>query len=423
MLGGIHTTYPKRGLFGLCGTLCLALPHTAQSQEADSPNFRFGLSTGFVTQTNRGLDTPRRGSTTELTTNLDFALRFATPIQELEITGNVGLRTASGAEGDSLDQGIHDPSLRLAYTRQSRDAQFTLDVFGSQQDASSTFLQENPDTANFDLLTDSGDLLRFGFDTSLELRRRSPFGVTLSAGYSALRYANTTSPDLTDQDRYNVGARFRFDLNPALQATLSTRFSTFEDEGDAEGRRDTFSIDGGLRQTLPNGSVSLNLGATDTEDGTRYSLSAARTIELPVWNVSGSLGVTQEVSGALALTGGLDVSHTLPNGSLTGNLSRTVSSGSEDEEQEIFTAGAGYSTQLSPLTSFNVNFSYTDRSDTGAGDDSSLSVIDLGVSHTLSEDWSMNVGLQHRIVDESDGTRARDNRLSVNLRRDFSVRR
>ncbi len=422
MLGGIHTRHLTRGLLGgLCAALCL--PYATQAQEDAGPNFRFGLSTGFVTHSNRGLDSPRAGSTTELTTNLDFALRFATPIQELEITGNVGLRTASGADGDSLDQGIYDPNLRLSYARQSRDARFSFDLFGAQRDASSTFLQSIPDSANFELLTDDGTLLRFGFDTSLELRRRSPFGVTLSAGYTGLRYSDTTSASLTDQDRYRVGALFRFDLNPSLQATLDTGFSTFEDEGTAEGRRDTFSIDGRLRQDMRNGSASVSLRATDTEDGTRYSLSGARTIELPTWSVTGSLGVTRGVNGQTFATGALDVSHTLPNGALTANLGRTVTSGSDDEQQEIITAAAGYSTRLSEITTFNVNISYTDRSDTGLNNDSSLSTIDLGLRHVLSQDWSMNVGLQHRISEDSVGTKARDNRLSVNLRRDFSVRR
>lgn len=86
----------------------------------------------------------------------------------------------------------------LAYGRQSRDARLDVDVFVNEQDVSSSELQFIEETANFDLLEDTGTQRQFGFDTALELRRRSPFGITLSAGFTGLRFSDTDDPDLTD---------------------------------------------------------------------------------------------------------------------------------------------------------------------------------------------------------------------------------
>lgn len=420
-----HRRGARRGA-ALGGALWLVLSGAATAQdqnENDGPALSFGLTTGLIISSNRGLDATSPGSTTELTTRLDFDLRFATPIQSLTLSGDIGLRTANGAESDDLDQGIFDPNVALDYTRQSRDAALNVSAFVAQRDVTSTFLQAIPDSANFDLLTDSGTLLRFGADTALELRRQSPFGVTFSAGYTGLRYFDTTSPDLTDQDRFRLGAAFRFDLNPALQATLDTRFSTFEDDGTDEGRRDTIAVNAGLRQSMSNGDISLSFGATNTEDGTRYTLTGGRSFVLPSWTFAGSLGITRGVDGEIFTVGALALTHTLRNGLINAEFERSVVSSSDDIQQDITTARTSYSTQLNALTTFNVSLAYTERNDTGIDDDSSFGTISLGLQRSLSRDWSMDIGLQHRIIKDSFGPDTRDNRLSLNLRRDLSIRR
>ena len=409
-----------------CLCACLGVAGMASAQavpDDDGPLLRFGLTTGVTASSNRGLDTDSLGSTTELTSQLDFLMRFATPIQALELSGDLGLRSVSGAEAGSLPSGLYEPALTLGYDRQSRDARLDVDLFLRERDVSSSELQFDPDAADFDLLEDTGTQRRFGADVALELRRRAPFGITLSAGYTGLRYSDTDDPDLTDQDRFRVGARFRFDLNPATQATLNARFSTFEDFGDTEGRRDTFSLDGSLRRSMTNGSATLRANATDTEDGTRYTLSAGRTLETELWEVTGVLGLTRGVDGNVDPTGELGLTRALPNGELTASLARTVRSNTDDEEQEVTTLRLGYATQLTPLTAFNASYAFTDRDAADDGDDGSFSVLSVGVQHSLTRDWSLNVGLQHRINDDATSGKASDSQLSITVRRSLLVRR
>ncbi len=408
------------------GALCLALvaPHAAQAQGTDEgPLLEFGVTTGAVFNSNRGLDDDNPGSTTEFNTQLDVLLRLATPIQQLEFSGDVTLRTVSGADSASLPSGFVNPNLALSYGRAARDARLDLDLFYSEADVSSSDLQFDPETASFSLLEDTGTQRRFGFDTALELRRRSPFGVTFSAGYSGLRYSDTSDPDLTAQDRFRLGARFRFDLTPATQAIVDAQFSTFEDEGTAEGRRDTISLNTSLRQELRNGDVIFRFDTTDTEDGTRYTLSAGRTIETALWELSGVFGLTRELSGDVVPSGEVDVTRALPNGELSASLAHVIRSDSDDDEQEVTTFSFGYVTQLTPLASLNTNLSYSDRSATGAGESGTFGTFGVNFQYNLTQDWSMNVGVQHRFSEDDVGAKARDNSLTIGFRRAFQARR
>lgn len=404
--------------------LAVIVPGTLRAQQSDdAPAFRFGLSTGFVASDNRGLDPNSLGSTFEATARLDFGMTFATPIQQLDLTGDIGLRAVSGAESGTLENGLTNPSLAIAYARQARDAQISLDVFAREADASTTNLEVIEGVPDPTLVTADGTSLRYGFDTELELRRRSPFGITLSAGYTALRYSNTTSATLTDQDRTHLGVRLRFDLNPSTQATMNLRYSTFEDFGTPEGVRETYTLDNRLRQDLRNGDMSVSFNVSSTEDGERYTLSTGRSVSTPVWDLGGTLGLTRATDGDIYPVGTLDLARTLPDGSLAAALSRSIGAGIDDDEQEITSLRLTYAKQFSPLTSFNASFSYSETDPTGAGSTSSLSSVGISLQRSLTPTWDLNVGLDHRISKSTAGTTARDNRLSVTLRHDLSARR
>lgn len=410
------------GLLGAFAGLLIGSTALAQDQN-DGPILRLGLSTSAQFNTNRSLDADDTGSTTDLSTRLDFLLRFATPIQSLDISGDVGLRTVNGATEDEQATGIVDPSLRFGYTRQSRDAQLDANAFYVERDVFASELQFDPVTADFDLLDTSGTQRQFGFDARLELRRRAPFGITLSAGFTGLRFSDTTDPDLTDEDRFRAGLGLRFDLNPVTQATVDARLSTFEDFGTGEGRQDTYTLNTAVRRTLSNGSLRLSANIEDTEDGTRYTLRGSRGFETEFWQMTGSLGLTREIDGDVTAIGGIDLAYDLPNGAITAEFDRTVRSGTDDEEEEVTSLALGYRTELNALTGFNAQFSFTDRKATGVGDDGRFATLSLAVQRQLTRDWSLNVGLEHRIVDDDSSGRADDSLLRVSLRRDLLARR
>lgn len=406
----------------LCAAVLLPRTGIAQAIE-DTPVFRFGVSTGLVAHDNRGLDVDSAGSTFEYFTRLDFTTTFATPIQQFEVSGNLSLRNVNGAERETLDSGLVEPNLRLSYARQARDAQISVNLRYNEIDVSSSNLIDVIGIPDPQLVTEQVTRRSTVFNTELELRRRAPFGVTLSGGYTGLRHGDTLSTSLNDQDRFFVRSRFRLDLNPTTQAIIDLRYSTFEDLSNAEGVRETYQLDSSLRQNLTNGDASLLFGATSTEDGERYTLSVGRSLETPLWSASGTLGVTNDIQGDLLPNINLSLERNLLNGSLSASLSQRVTSGIDDNEQQITSISLGYNTQLNALTSFRANLSFNETDDTADSASSSFGTAGIGLQRSLTRDVSLDMDLTHRVSKNDVGLRARDNRLSITLRRDLTRKR
>lgn len=420
------TTKPRVSLWAMALACAATLPNLALAQQTGAPPaFRFGLTTGVVANSNRGFDAPSAGSTIEYTARLDFGITFATPVQELDISGDIGLRHVTGAESGALDTGLVEPNLSIGYTRQSRDARLALTFRTNELDVSSNTLEEIIGVPDPVLVTEEGTRRSTVFDTELELRRRARFGVTLSAGFTGLTYGDTVpASSLTDQDRFRLGALLRFDLTPSMRATLDFGYSTFEDFGTPEGVRETYSLNGDLRQDLRNGNISFQFGATATEDGDRYTLSAGRSVTTPLWEFSGTLGLTRDIQGDVLPTASLSLARALPDGSLSASFSQRVASGADDDEEQITSLSVTYAKQLNAITSFNASLSYSETDPTAAGaSTNSFGTLGIGLQRSLTRGVQLDLGFQHRISEDIAGMRARDNRLSISLRRDLSARR
>lgn len=408
---------PSGAALALCA---LALPAPALAQQ-QSPSQTFGLTTGLQYNDNRGLDATSQGDTTELFTRFDFGLVFSTPLQSLTLNGDITLRGLDGAEAGSIPDGLTDPNLRLSYNRAVRDSQLTFTAFARETETST--LVEELDGLDLVLVNDNATRLSYGFNTELELRREAPFGIALLAGYTGLRYSNTTSATLQDTDRSNIGVRFRFNINPVLQGTLTARHDIYEEDG-TPGTRETTSLDGSLRQSLQTGSFGLNANITSVAEGERYTLSVSRGIEGPLWQATGTFGVTQSTDGDSFPTGTLDYRREFENSSMSFNLTHAIRSGLDDTEREYTAARFGYTRPLDRDSSLSFNATYSETNPTAAGlGTTSLGTVGLIYQRNLAPGWRMNAGLNRRVSTDTTGATARDNSLSLSVRRDLSARR
>lgn len=400
--------------------LCVALLPVTTGAQQQAPTQSFGISTGLTYNDNRGLDAPSDGDTTELFTRLDFGLVFASPLQSLSLNGDITLRALDGAEEDSIPDGLTDPNVRLRYNRAVREAALSITAFGRETET--TTLVEDLNGLDLAQINENATRLTYGFDASLELGRTSPFGVTLSTGYTGLRYSNTTSTTLQDQDRTRIGASFRFDINSVLQATVGTRYRTFEEDGGAD-LRETFDLTGELTRALQSGSFGMQAGVTRVEEGERYSLSVSRSLETPLWTVGGSIGAEESVSGSTFGSASLNASRNLPNGSLRFGLEHSLRSGLDDDEEEFTSVRFDYSQAVSAQGTFGAAASYREVNPTGTGSTNSLGAVGVSYRHELAPGWNVNVGFNHRVRTTSGVATARDNRLSLSVRRELSALR
>ena len=453
---------------GASGLALLLGAGVAVPQQAGGTLLTFGTTAGIVVDDNRSLDPDGEGTTLQGTARLDFALRYDTPLQSLAISGDAGLRAVSAPDDeDDLSSAFADPSLRFAYQRQARDARLSLN--GSLRRTAIAFIEpfaipgdpllpdppapvvdpidpddpdavplpvvddlddpEEPDDPqvlddldDLDVRTGDGTRINYALGARLELRRRAPLGVTLSAGTSGRRYDDIGSAEFSDETRRNAGVALRFTLNPVTRANLALTYSDFDQDGAEEGLRQTYAVTAGVSRRLTAGTVSLSGTATSTEDGERYGLSVNRRLRLPLWTFTGRLGVTQTVDGDLSPSLGFGATRALPDGTVSASLDRSIRSGSDDEEREVTQISVDYSKALTPLASFGADLSYVQSDGTGGADSESFGSAGVSLSRTLTEDWSASLSLRHRVENDADTPTARGNTVSLNLRRRVSIR-
>lgn len=409
----------KRASTGLA--VCLAALPGATGAQQQTPSQSYGISTGMVFNDNRGLDTPSLGNTTEVFTRFDFGLVFSNPLESLSVDGEISLRAIDGAEDDFIPDGLADPRLRLTYNRAVRDAELTVTAFGIETETNT--LVEEFDGLDLTQINENATRLTYGFDAELELGKTDPFGVTFFAGYTGLRYSDTRSTTLQDQDRSRIGADFRFDINPVLRATFGARYRTFEEEGSTDGLRETFDLTAGLDRAMESGSFGIQAEAVSVEEGERYGLSVLRSLETEFWEVGGSLGVEESVTGDTFGSASLNIARSLADGIMSFGLDHRLRSGLDDEEEEFTSIRFNYRQPISAQGTVGVTASYQEADPTGPEGTTSLGTIGLTYQHALADGWDMNFGLDHRVTNDSNGVTARDNRLLLSIRRELSALR
>ena len=187
----------------------------------------------------------------------------------------------------------------------------------------------------------------------------------------------------------------------------------------ADTSRDTYNLSASLTRELQTGSVGVSFGTTRTEDGERYSARLTHSRNLPLWTLSGSIGLAEGTSQDLGVVGNLRATRDLPNGQISASLTRAIESGDDDQERQRTSLVLNYGTELTPLTGLTAGLGWVETSQ--AGDDESAGNVNVNVSHQLTRDMSVNLGLTHRFDRDAGGT-AHDNVLSLSLRRSISYR-
>lgn len=389
----------------------------AMAQDEGGLRLTFGVVARVESTTNPGLTSPAEPQSDGASLRLSFGLSDATPQTAISLSAAGTLRSETGDDGA---QGLQDPSIRLSWRRTGADSALALSAFLTESDLD-TLRQTliDPDTGEVtdDLLGD-GTRRQLGGDVTYTLGEGGPWGLTLTAGATDTTYLGDTTE--ADNRRTRAGASLRFALDPATDATLGLRQSTYRADG--EPRRDTLRLEAGLYRALPAGSGSITLFAEDTEDGTRSGLSLSRTWEMSTAALSVSLGATRGVSGNTGLTGGIDWRQDLPQGTLRADLRRSIAAGEDDTETEITAASLGYSQDLTPLMALSLGLTASESRDSDTGDTTRNAALNATLTRALPQDWALDAGYRHRIREETGEGRATSDTVFMELRRNFEWR-
>lgn len=421
--------------------LCLAPLPLAAQEVADSGGvwLRLSLSQRFEATENADLNLKSDGQTTRASTALSLALSSETRTDFIGLTLGGSLRYVEAPDSD--DDVMFEfmaPRVELAYARSGRQSFLQTSLSAVTEEVSflrslTDFLNEDgtlPDEfETIDDLIDNADrdatgsrrtlganaAMRFGIDGPIE------GGFRLSASHTD--HFDTDPTRFFDSETYSATGDLRLALTEQLTMTSSLGYTEFHQDGSPS--RETWSLGLGLSQARPRGTLSFNLGARQVEEGTSYTLNTGWSTTLPGGDtLRFAIGGSRSADGTDALTGTLSYNRPLPRGSVSAQLRRGLSSGTEESEELFTLASLGLSHEFSPLTRGQIGLSWIDSENLALDERTRRGTLDLSISHQFVQDWQVSAGYRRTMLRETTmgSGWAESDSVYLNINRTFSHR-
>ena len=437
-------------------------PAVAQEDAPGGTTLTFGINSKLSVSDNYTLAVVAPGTSTILDTTLSFGYLSQTAISRFafDIDGVLRVADLPGA-GSSNGTRFDDINAALSYTHEGANSRFSATANYNRIDLD--FL--NPfaltDISDVDLINSGGTRnnrnARVIFETGID----DPLGFGFELGHDNFSYSNTTDPGLFDtttndfaltsrlrlsavaegrvrlsQENYTAGGLIPTDRTTRALSfgvayelsgvtTLDTSVGVEKIDtvgfGTQRGKFGTIS----LTRAMANGTAGLVLDRSFGIEGGRTTLTAARDLALPSGTLAFSLGVTRGEQSGNQLIGSIDYSQTLPRGTLTASLDRSVDSSTSGNDILTTNAALGYSIALSSVSDLSLDFDYAEIKNDGSGTTSNTNRKSLRAeyTHALTQDWDLSAGYEHqRLVTQGTGT-ASSNTIFLTLGRAFSIRR
>lgn len=235
--------------------------------------------------------------------------------------------------------------------------------------------------------------------------------------------------------RGQLGLNYALDARDNLSAGFSARATQFSEETEDLQAAQTFGVNGGFQRRLTP-STSINFGPSASlffggeDDGAGGSSFALRTgfnhQRTSRLSLSGSLGpsftLPEGEDAQVGVVGGLGLSYRGRQATASLNLSQDVIQDDSGEIENRTSIGFGLGAPINSVSSVNIGGGVglsTPLLDSGEDGRTSFSIAPR-YSLRLSEDWSLNLSLRYRLVDDEDGLED-SSALLIGLSRGLSI--
>jgi hypothetical protein len=426
----------------------------------------FGVSSKLTFDDNFKLSNKSGGTSSIWDNTLTFGLSNITPTQNLSLTASTVARLAH-IPGRSI-RGFEDPTVRLKYTLDGVNSNFTLDGFYRHADREflNPFQVEQEEQALGQLIGGGGTVTWKNIGGTFQTGINDPLGFQLALKHSDQSYdalaqsvnpllfdrttdtANATvtlkvspiaqvrgSVGLTDYDAQDVPSTHRKTLDYAIGATLDinpvlqldgqigyTDVTTDTTTGRTTRSGATSAVT--LTQTLPNGTVYGSFISTVNQNGTRSVFSFGRDFLLPNGTFTGNLGMTHTPAGNNHLSGALAYNRTMRSSDITVTAARAVSTNGANQDILNTRLGVSYNYAINNDSTLNLalNWGRSEAADNVPGfNTTDRTTFTAAYSQALTQDWNATGGLQMRHRSDNTGN-AHSNAIFVTLDRKFSYR-
>lgn len=436
---------------------------------------RFRIEQEFGVGDNLGLQTPSEGTTSLATTRLSYGLESKTRAQELSLAVGAALRFGSIAEGNTTSTGLVDPFVGLRYRRDAANASFSVNGDYRQSDISLAaplwaFLDQDGivrPPRDFSNIRGSGEREAYNFDVELETGTQAPFGLRLFAGTAGTNYIDQTDPSLTNYaaSDFGLAALFRFDA--LTTASVDLFYSTYSNENAVDTERETQTLQlgfdreispisgvslrfgytdvdtvetnllSGLRESvrrsgpsgnvgyyreMPNGMANVDFDLIQNQDGERGTLRFSRSITLPNGGLSANIGLTSFDSTDPRAIGGIEWFREYATSNFNFRLTRDVFVDSNDEDRFTNILIAGYEYDINEQSSLSADLSLSYSEAAPSSEASKRGTLLVVYNRELTQDWSMNTGIEYSVLDEEFSGKADSSAIFFGIGRNFDFR-
>lgn len=435
-------------------------PAVAQEDTPGGTTLTFGIETSLSVSDNYNLATTAPGTSTILDTTLSFGYLSETANDRFAFDID-GVVRASDIPGVGGDVRFDDVNAALSYTREGANSRFSVTTGYNRVNLDFLDPFELANLTDASLITGSGTRLSRTARLIFETGTSGPLGFGVELGTEAIGYSNTTDPGLFDSQTDDIALTSRLRLSPVAEGRVrlsqeeygaddlantdrTTRALSFGvayelsavttldviigtskiDEAASGTSRGSFGT-ATLTRALANGTAGVILDRSFGIEGGRTTLSANRSMDLPSGTLAYSLGVTRGELGGTEVIGSVAYSQTLPRGTLTASLDRSVDSTDAGNDELTTTANLGYVMALSPLANLSLQLDYVAVDDAGSGTvtGTNRSAFRAEYSRELTPDWDLSAGYEHQREATAGSGTAKSNTVFLTLGRDFSIRR
>ena len=429
------------------------------AQTPDGPiTASVSLTTSIDANTNKFLDAVSPGTTVDISEQLSFSLVTRNSLQLLEISGSASLNFDDIGSGASAD--FRPPTVTLHYAR---------DTGNSNLDASASYWNDTI-VSSFDLdpteavfiIVDTGTLTIIGADLAFNTGVDAPLGFSFTASYKDNDYDGTNPLNLAlfDSTTAKIGASAKLRLSPTTQGTLSASFTDFESSamppratkiqttvynfGVSHAATPALTIDGnigfrdeetnlggapttidgnfggiGVVRDLPRGTIFGRAKVDDSGSATSKSLTFGGTLDIEDGTLTASLEADKTEGNDVQLLGNVAFKRELPSGSVTVDLSQSLSTDSLDQDIKVSSLGIDYNRTLAGDAGLNLAFDISRSEDAGAGSAETLNraTVSATYSQELTSDWDLLLGYSHRLSSGSAVATANSDSIFLTLTR------
>ena len=228
----------------------------------------------------------------------------------------------------------------------------------------------------------------------------------------------------TERETVAIGVGTTIDVTPRLRFTAdlsADRIETERTTGDETDDGASASV--GLVRDMPNGTISTRFSSDLTRNGQRNSLRFGRSLSLPNGSLSFNLGVTRTEDGDTNPLADLELTRDVRGGALNVSLSQNANVNDDDEDVINTRLSVGFNRQINAVSSWNASLALADTNVLqDDGDDRTRANFQVSYRREIVADWNLATGYEYAVSNRENQDDRTSNVVFLNLERQFNFR-